>query len=271
MIVSRAFRKVKNALSDSVIQNTSHQEDSFLICGLGSLGQHCVLSLKKFGVKIVAIELLRPQFWEIPHIEDVIDKLIFADCRYIKTLQQADIQKCRAALLVTTSEQVNIETALAIRQLNPKTHLVVRSAQDNLNSLLEEQLGNFIAYEPTQLPTTAFALAALGSNIKGFFTLDSQPLQIIQRRLKSNDPWCYTRYLHELDTRTRSVLSYHHQAPNFWGSFYQWNPETIIQPGDLITYVQVQDVLSSNTLKFTNTSIFFQSKPFLLRIKSFIF
>ncbi|WP_107671028.1 TrkA family potassium uptake protein [Cyanothece sp. BG0011] len=258
-------------MSDSSSKKRPDQEESFLICGLGSLGQHCVLSLKKFGVKVVAIELFKPNIWEIPNIEDLIDPLIFGDCRYIKILQQANLKKCRAALLVTTSEQVNIETALAIRQLNPKTRLVVRSSQDNLNSLLEEQLGNFIAYEPTQLPTTAFALAALGSEIKGFFTLDGQPLQIIQRRLKSNDSWCYSRYLHELNTRTRSLLSYHHQSPNFWGSFYQWNPETILQPGDLITYVQVQDVLTTNSSKSLNYPIFFQSKPFLLKVKSSIF
>ncbi|ACB51787.1 hypothetical protein cce_2439 [Crocosphaera subtropica ATCC 51142] len=258
-------------MSHSYPPHKNHQEDIFLICGLGSLGQHCVLSLKKFRVKVVAIELFKPKIWEIPEIEDLIDELIFADCRHMKILQQANIEKCRAALLVTTNEQVNIETALAIHQLNPKTRLVVRSAQDNLNSLLEEQLGNFIAYEPTQLPTTAFALAALGSEIKGFFTLDGQPLQIIQRRLKSNDSWCYTRYLHELNTRTRSLLSYHHQFPNFWGSFHQWNPETILQPGDLITYIQVKDVLTFNQSKSTNSPLFSKSKPFLLRIKSSIF
>ena len=155
-------------MSNSFTPKPPYQEDSFLICGLGSLGQHCVLALKKFGVKVVAIELLPPKIWEIPHIQDFIDELIFADCRHVKILQKAHIELIRAALLVTTNEQVNIETALAIRQLNPKTRLVVRSSQDNLNGLLEEKLGNFIAYEPTQLPTTAFALAALGSNIKGF-------------------------------------------------------------------------------------------------------
>ncbi len=259
-------------MSNSIPQATSYQEDSFLICGLGSLGQHCVLSLKKFGVKIVAIELIKPKIWEIPHIEDFIDELIFADCRHIKILQQANIKNCRAALIVTTSEQVNIETALAIRKLNPKTRLVVRSAQDNLNILLEEQLGNFIAYEPTQLPTKAFALAALGSNIKGFFSLDSKPLQIIQRPLTTNDPWCYTRYLYELNTRTRLVLSYHHQHPNFSCSFYQWNPETRLQPGDLITYIEVKDLLTSNFSKsMMSSSSRVKSQPIFSQLKQILY
>jgi formate-dependent phosphoribosylglycinamide formyltransferase (GAR transformylase) len=30
--------------------------DRFLVCGLDSLGQHCVLSLKEFGVNTIAID-----------------------------------------------------------------------------------------------------------------------------------------------------------------------------------------------------------------------
>ena len=30
--------------------------DRFLVCGLGSLGQHCVIALREFGVQVIAIE-----------------------------------------------------------------------------------------------------------------------------------------------------------------------------------------------------------------------
>ncbi|MEA5536715.1 potassium channel family protein [Crocosphaera sp. XPORK-15E] len=219
-------------------------EDHFLVCGLGSLGQHCVLSLKEFGVKVIAIELIEPSSWEIPQIPELLDDLIIADCRQNRVLKQAQIEQCRAALLVTTNEQVNIETALAIRQLNPKTRLIVRSAKDNLNTLLEEQLGNFIAYEPTQLPASAFAIAALGTEIRGFFTLDGKRLRVIERHLKPKDNWCYFRHLHELNSRTRRLLSYQEGTQKFSGSFHQWNPETILQPGDIVTYIESADTLT---------------------------
>ncbi|MGK7948896.1 MAG: hypothetical protein AB4368_08855 [Xenococcaceae cyanobacterium] len=35
-------------------------------------------------------------------------------------MNRAKIQKCRAVLIVTTDERVNVETAISIRQLNPK-------------------------------------------------------------------------------------------------------------------------------------------------------
>lgn len=217
--------------------------DRFLVCGLGSLGQHCVLSLKEFGVKVTAIEQIEPKTWEIPNIPELLDDLIIADCRQNQILQQAKIERCRAALLVTTNEQANIETALAIRQLNPHTRLIVRSPKENLNQLLSEQLGNFIAYEPTQLPAAAFAIAALGTQTRGFFSLDRQQLRVIQRRLTPNDPWCHVRPLHDLNTRNRRLIGYHDGEDHPSVSFYYWDPDTVVKPGDQLIYIETTDTL----------------------------
>jgi voltage-gated potassium channel Kch len=139
----------------------------FLICGLASLGQQCVVALKAFGVSIVAIEEVAPRSWEIPDLPNLLDALIIGDCRQDNILEQAQIRQCRAVLLVTNSERVNIETAFTARLLNPKIRLVVRSAQENLNELLSTHLGNFVSFEPTQLPITAFALTTLETETLG--------------------------------------------------------------------------------------------------------
>ncbi|WP_310412613.1 NAD-binding protein [Chamaesiphon sp. OTE_8_metabat_110] len=162
--------------------------DRFLVCGLGSLGQHCVLALHQFGVKIVAIEQVAPQSWEVPNLVDLLDDLIIGDCRENNVLAQAQIQACRAALIVTSNEGVNAEIALAIRQLNPHTRLVVRSAKTNLNQLLSQQLGNFIAYEPIELPAHSFAIAALGTDTVGFFNLDGYWLRVVRQRMSPAHP-----------------------------------------------------------------------------------
>ncbi|MGK7948917.1 MAG: NAD-binding protein, partial [Xenococcaceae cyanobacterium] len=141
--------------------NNPLTSDYFIICGLGSLGQHCIVSLKEFNVKIMAIERQLPINWEIESLQDSLVDLVIGDCRHNNILLQAKITQCRAAIIVTGEEGVNIETAIAIRQLNPQTRLVVRSGQTNLNQLLSQQLGNYIAFEPTELSTVAFSLAAL--------------------------------------------------------------------------------------------------------------
>ncbi|NET46453.1 NAD-binding protein [Okeania sp. SIO2B3] len=137
--------------------------DRFLICGLGSLGQHCVAALKQFGVIVNAIDLIQPQHWEISDLSSQLNQLIIGDAREPGILRQGQVQQCRAILIITSNERINLAIALAARLINPQIRLVVRSAKENLNQLLDKQLGNYVAFEPTELPAPAFAVAALES------------------------------------------------------------------------------------------------------------
>ncbi|MDJ0589939.1 MAG: NAD-binding protein [Pleurocapsa sp. MO_226.B13] len=137
-----------------------------------------------------------PNAWEIESFQDLLEDVIIGDCRHNDILHRAKIQRCRAALIVTTDDRVNVETAIAIRQLNPATRLVVRSDKANLNQLLSRQLGNYASFEPTELSTAALVLAALGTEILGFFELDGQIWQVYQRQITIEDRW-----------RDRSILS----------------------------------------------------------------
>jgi voltage-gated potassium channel Kch len=216
----------------------------FLVCGMGSLGQHCVLALKQFGVSAIAIEQVAHQSWELPESIELLENLIIGDCRQHSTLELAQVRSCRAAIIVTANERVNAETALAIRQLNPHVRLVVRSAKTNLNQLLSQQLGNFIAYEPTELPAQSFAIAALGTDVVGCFNLNGYWLKVSQERLSANHQWSHTRLLHELNTQIRKVLAHtdpDHPLPQ---GFYQWESETRVAAGDSLVYIEVVDRFS---------------------------
>jgi Trk K+ transport system NAD-binding subunit len=221
------------------------QLDQFLVCGLGSLGQHCVVALKEFGIKVTAIALTVPTTWEIPQIPDLLEALILGDCREQKFLEQALIQQYRAVLLVTGSDRTNAEAAFAIRLLNPDTRLVVRSEQENLNQLLGESLGNFIAFEPTQLPATAFALAAIGSEVAGFFHLEGQSLRVINLLITPDHRWCHSRLVHELDTRNRRIL-FHLPKEGATLAFHHWHPHTLIQAGDRVVYAEITENFQEN-------------------------
>ena len=218
--------------------------ERFLVCGLGSLGQHCVAALFEFGVRIVAIEQVPPQNWEIPHLPQLLDELIVGDCRQNQILEQAKIRQCRAVLVVTSSEEINAQTALVVRQLNPRVRLVVRSAQENLNQLLGQQLGNFFAQEPTQLTAAAFALAGLGEETIGFFTLDGQRLQVIKHQLKPGSPWCQNHRLHELNTRKRRLLAHLSGSTAWPQTFHQWESQARLLPGDTLIYLETVEQFS---------------------------
>ncbi|NMG11586.1 potassium transporter TrkA [Brasilonema sp. UFV-L1] len=223
--------------------------DQFLVCGLGGLGQHCVVALKQFEVSVIAIDKKLPEDWEIPHLQDLLDNLLIGDCRQISVLEQAKIQRCRAAIIVTSSEQVNAETALAVRKLNPKTRLVIRSSKKNLNELLSQHLGNFVAFEPTQLPAPAFALAALGTEILGLFHLEEQWLQVVKRTLSPTDRWCNNSALYELNTHKRRILYHTSGDASLSKAFHEWEPDSRLMPGDTIVYIEVIKPTSTNSQK----------------------
>lgn len=231
--------------------NSEPKLERFLICGLGSLGQHCAIALREFGVATTAIELTVPPAWEFPDLPTLVDEIVVGDCCQDSVLKRAKIRHCRAALIVTSNERVNIETALAIRHLNPQTRLVIRSTQENLDRLLQQQVGNSIAFDPIGLPASAFAFAALGSETLGFFKLDGQWLQVFQRRIESSDRWCNARMLWELNSRKRRLI--HHfslQKPNL-ASFHHWEPETRLQANDTLVYVEMAEALTFNPLETT--------------------
>jgi D-arabinose 1-dehydrogenase-like Zn-dependent alcohol dehydrogenase len=73
--------------------------DRVIICGLGSLGQHCILSLKEFGVSTIAIDLVSPQTWEVPNLVDALAELIIGDCRQNSVLEQAKIEALRKVVV----------------------------------------------------------------------------------------------------------------------------------------------------------------------------
>nr|WP_233154254.1 NAD-binding protein [Scytonema sp. HK-05] len=223
--------------------------DQFLVCGLGSLGQHCVVALKEFEVSVIAIDKKLPEDWESGHIPDLLDNLLIGDCRQLNVLEQAKIQQCRAAIIVTSNEQVNAETALAVRKLNPKTRLVIRSSKKNLNELLNEHLGNFVAFEPTHLADPAFALAALGTETIGLFNLEKQWLQVVKRTLSATDHWCNNRLLYEFNTHNRRILYHTSGAAGTFQSFYEWEPDARLMPGDTIVYIEVTKPTTADSNK----------------------
>jgi Trk K+ transport system NAD-binding subunit len=215
--------------------------DWFLICGLGSLGQHCVVALKEFEVGLIAIDRVQPPIWDIANIPELVDNLVWGDCRHKSVLEQAKIGQCRAALILTNNEQTNIETALAIRQIAPHIRLVIRSTKTNLNRLLSQQLGNFVAYDPTALPAMAFALAAVGTTTLGSFAIEQQRIQIVQCQVELGSPWTNLGQLDEFNTPTRHLLAHAGASQRLPATFHCWELTDLIRSGDRLVYVEAID------------------------------
>ncbi|MBG1266907.1 potassium channel family protein [Nostoc sp. WHI] len=224
-------------------QNATRNVNYFLVCGLGNLGQYCVSVLKEFGAKVNAIEIENIQKWEITDISDLVDKLVIGDCRQPKVLEQAGIHFCQAILIVTSDERVNIAAAFAARSLNPNVRLVIRSAQENLNELLSKKLRNFVAFEATQLSARSFAIAALSSETRGFFTLENHLVRVVRIPIDVSHPWSHYHRLHDINNSHRRVLFHAKAGKPLSKIFYQWEPDAQVFPGDTIAYIEVKQNL----------------------------
>lgn len=217
----------------------------FLICGLGSVGQNCVAVLKEYGASVNAIDAIQPNDWEISTLPAAIGTLVIGDSRKPEILEQAGIRRCRAVLLVTSDERVNTETAFAARLLNPQIRLIVRSSKQNLNHFLAQSLGNFIALEPTDLSASAFAFAALGSEIPGYFKLNDQFLRVVKYQVQRGDRWCDRFHVRELNTASRRVLC-HTTGELAIEQFYDWEADDVLRSGDTIVFVEKTDRLKTS-------------------------
>ncbi|GAB4158350.1 MAG: potassium channel protein [Cyanobacteria bacterium J069] len=229
---------------------TPPRVDHFVVCGLGSLGQYCVYNLRRFAtgdsaVSVTAIDRQQPPEWEIDNLPDLLTEgLLIGDCRDQAILLKAGIQHCRTALVVTSNETVNIEAAIAIRQLNPDVRLVVRSSRQTLNELLKHHLGNFSAYDPMEMPALAFAMAGLQVGLLGSFNIGETRLQVVEQIVQPRDPRFEDSRAMLQHKKSYRLLS--HRPTNQAGItldrvFYQWQVDTRIRAGDSIAYVEIAD------------------------------
>ncbi len=239
---------------DLATPTTAPSVEQFVICGLGSLGQYCLVNLRKFAsaefaMRVTAIDRVIPDTWEAAELEGMLaGDMLLGDCRREDILEKAGVRQSRAIVIVTSSEETNIETAIAARRLNPDIRLVVRSSRHNLNRLLAEQLGNLAAFEPTELSAATFALAGLGESTVGFFTIGNYRFRVVEETIQAGDYRFDNFSVSKLHKRSHRLVSF--SSRNDTGSespysFFQWQATDRVQAGDQITYVEVTEELVS--------------------------
>jgi voltage-gated potassium channel Kch len=226
--------------------------DRFIVCGLGTLGQFCIQSLLQFAgdrlaIEVCAVERHATIEWDIPHLRERLrDTILTGDCRQDDVLRAAGIDQCRALLAVTSDEATNIATAIVARRLNPTVHLVVRSGRDNLNALLQQKLGSFVALNPTELPAPAFALAALEDEILAAFTIEGQQFRVLQHQIATPADRFYgfpTYRFHKRQQRLIAIKA-SHPSPSVFQPlcpnrlFYHWPPDQVLQLGDRPIWIE---------------------------------
>lgn len=225
-------------MTQTPIRPETPQHGAILICGLGNVGRQCADLLKEFGSAVVGIDVSPGECAD----SSAFDEIVIGDCTRPDVLKRAGAENCRAVLLVTRDERSNIAAAFAARLLNPKVRLVIRSAQEQLNRLLADQLGNLVAFEPHEFSARAFAVASLADATRARFDLKGSTVRVMTHVVEVGD-WGDGRTPSDLNGPNRRIVGHVAQGRSLGDLFDLRSWDTRIQPGDELVFVECGELL----------------------------
>ncbi|PZV01768.1 MAG: hypothetical protein DCF24_03615 [Cyanobium sp.] len=135
------------------------RQGPIVVCGLGSLGQACLLRLLDFEAALVGLDLIAPTWGHTALAEALAARVVLGDMRRPEILRRAGVIEARAVLLLSSESTVNFEAALQVRLLNASAEIVVRSSSRDASfgALLEQRLPGIAVVDPLLLTAEAVA------------------------------------------------------------------------------------------------------------------
>ena len=131
-----------------------------IVVGLGNVGTSVIGQLHDLGFDVVCIDN-KPSAPGIPLARQLGLPVVIGDAFREETLRQASLDTCIALVSVTSSDIVNLETALNARTLREDLRIVLRLANDDLAERLGKTIGNTVSRSVPYLAAPAFAAAML--------------------------------------------------------------------------------------------------------------
>jgi Trk K+ transport system NAD-binding subunit len=176
--------------------------DHVIVCGLGNIGYRMVEQLHELGVPLVAAELHEGNRY-LPAVRRLGVPVLVADIRLPGTLQTLHVERARSVVVVTSSDIVNLETALNVQAVNPRVRVVLRLFDPDLAARVERAFGIHISRSPSALAAPAFAAAAAGEHVLATIAVGSAVLAVVRLQVA---PGCRVQghTVSELEAASRS-------------------------------------------------------------------
>jgi Trk K+ transport system NAD-binding subunit len=176
--------------------------DHVVVCGLGNIGYRMVEQLHDLGVPVVAAELQETNRY-LPAVHRLGIPVLVADIRLPETLEILHVDRARSVVVVTSSDIVNLETALNVQSLAPQVRVVLRLFDPDLAARVERAFGIHISRSPSALAAPTFAAAAAGEHVLATIAVGAEVLAVARLRV---EPGCRAqgRTVAELEAATGS-------------------------------------------------------------------
>ncbi|MEU4239189.1 NAD-binding protein [Actinoplanes sp. NPDC026619] len=159
---------VTAAVVDSVVRTrlardrgeVGHITDHVVLVGLGNVGTRVMRQLNDLGVDVVAIDV-SPDARGVLIAEQLGVSLIVGDASREETLRAASINTCRALVVVSTDDAVNLQAALHARAARADVRVVLRLFDDDFATRVQDVFDINISRSVPRLCAPAFAAALL--------------------------------------------------------------------------------------------------------------
>jgi Trk K+ transport system NAD-binding subunit len=147
-------------LTGSVRGRDRPVSDHVIVAGLGNVGTRILGQLHDLGIGVVCVDK-DPAAAGVPLARRLGLRVVIGETTREETLLAAGIASCRALVSVTSSDIVNLETALHARALAEEPRIVLRLYDDDLAERVQKTVGNTISRSVPYLAAPAFAAAML--------------------------------------------------------------------------------------------------------------
>lgn len=168
---------VKTRLAMHSNQIHSVHADHIVLVGLGNVGTRVMRLLTDLGVDVVAIDK-KPDAQGAHAADQLGVPLIVADASREETLRAASIETCKALIVLSTDDAVNLQAALHARAVRSDLRVVLRLFDDDFARRVQDAFNINISRSVSRLCAPAFAAAMLEREVLATIPVDRHALLV---------------------------------------------------------------------------------------------
>jgi Trk K+ transport system NAD-binding subunit len=148
-----------------------------VVVGLGNVGTRVIRQLHQRGVRVVAIDRT-DDARGAALARELNVPVVIGDASREETLRAASVQTCRALVVLSTDDVVNLEAALHGRALNPGVRVVLRLFDGDFADRVERAFRIDVSRSVSYLAAPAFAAAMLQRDVIGVIPVNRRVLLV---------------------------------------------------------------------------------------------
>jgi Trk K+ transport system NAD-binding subunit len=225
---------VKTRLARDRGEVVGQYADHVVLVGLGNVGTRVLRQLNDLGVDVVAIDLT-PDARGVRVAEQLGVPLIVGDASREETLRAASIDTCRALVVVSTDDAVNLQAALHARSAREDLRVVLRLFDDDFATRVQDVFGINISRSVPRLCAPAFAAALLEREVLATIPVERHALLVAAVQVAAGsdlDGAPLSSADRALSARVISMRA----AGEHWVD-WQPDPRRVLTPGDEVVVV----------------------------------